>query len=116
VVRAVRALATTRVSILRGNTVNLFDDPSDAGTVVVVGVPMSIIETARSTTDHADDRMKTIQTLTGRCNWNVDVQQGDRLLDRDGATYYQVTAVSTVSNPILRNDRRLDLIRVPTTS
>lgn len=111
-----RSLATTRVSVLRGTGTSLFDDPTDAGTVVTVGVPISIIETARSTTDHADDRQKTVITYTGRCNPNVDIRQGDRLLDRDGVTYYQVDAATTVSNPITGNDRRLDLSRVPTTS
>lgn len=109
-----RALATTRVSILRGSTVNLFDDPSDAGTVVASGVPMAITETSRATTEHADDRQKSVLAYTGRCNPTVDVRQGDRLLDRDGTTYYQVTAATTVSNPITGNDRRLDLERVPT--
>lgn len=111
-----RALATTRVSVLRGTGTSLFDDPTDAGTVVTVGVPIAIIETARSTTDHVDDRQKTVITYTGRCNPNVDIRQGDRLLDADGVTYYQVDAATTVSNPITGNDRRLDLSRVPTTS
>ena len=113
-VRAVRALATTRVSVLRGTGVNLFDDPGDTGTVILVGVPISIVETSRASTQHVDDRQQTIQALTGRCNPNVDIRQGDRLLDRDGATYYQVLSSSVVSNPITGNDRRLLLQRVPT--
>lgn len=111
-----RALATTRVSVLRGTGTSLFDDPTDTGTVVTVGVPISIVETQRSTTGHVDDRQKTVLTFTGRCNANVDIRQGDRLLDRDGVTYYNVVAATTVSNPITGNDRRLDLERVPTTS
>jgi hypothetical protein len=110
----VRALPTTRVSVLRGSTVNVFDDPTDAATVVLVGVPMAITETARTTTDHADDRQKSVFTYSGRCKYGTDVRQGDRLLDRDGVTYYAVRAVTTVSNPITKNDVRLDLERVPT--
>lgn len=109
-----RALPTTRVSILRGESTNIFADVTDASTVITVGVPIAITETGRATTSHADDRQKSVLTYTGRCSPKIDVRQGDRLLDKDGVTYYSVRAVTTVSNPITGNDQRLDLERVPT--
>lgn len=109
------ATVTDLVSILRGDSTNVFGDPVEANTVVATGVPFAIVEQARNTTKYATDHQKTLITYTGRCNAVVDVRQGDRLQTGAGVIYL-VTAASLVRNIMTGNDIRCDLDRVQQTT
>jgi hypothetical protein len=107
-----RAVATCRVTVLRGETTTALGDPADASTPVQDRVPFSILEQRRQTTRRADDRAQTVLYFTGRCSPRIDVRQGDRLQDESTGTIYLVTAVSRVASPIGTNDTRCDLEKV----
>lgn len=109
------ALATGTYTVLRGTTTNVFGDDSDAGTVVLTGVPVGLMEVAQANTRHADDRMQEVYTYRGRCDRGTDIRMGDQLVSESNATLvYQVTGTHQAENPILAQDRALDLERVPT--
>lgn len=110
------AQATHVVDVLRGGGVSFYGDPVDTDTVVVAGVPMSILESSRNTTTHADDRLQTVTALIGRCNREVDVRQGDRLRTAGGRVF-QVASVSRPVSSVMAADARLDLtwVRLPDT-
>lgn len=107
-----RSVATTTVTILRGETTSELGDPTAADTRVADRVPFSIMEQTRKTTRRADDRPQTVIYFTGRCSARVDVRQEDRVQDESTGTIYLVTAVSRVASPITTNDTRCDLERV----
>ena len=107
------AVPNVLVDIQRGAAVNSFGDDVDVATTVHASVPFSILEQHRTTSRRVDARAQTLLYYTGRCNGNVDVLMGDRLKDAAG-TYYLVTAISTVGNPISPSDVRVDLERVKT--
>jgi hypothetical protein len=106
-----QAIATTRVSILRGTSEDAWGDEQDTDTAVYTGIPASLIEQSRRVTTRDDPTPRIVRYAVARVPADTDVTDQDRLRDeRTGATYI-VDAVSVMTNPALAVDRRLDLRR-----
>lgn len=105
-----RAVPTGYVEILRGATTDDYGDPVD-GDTVVGRVLASVLEQRVQPTTGADDRVQQVYTYTGRLPHGTDVQEGDRLRDTASGMIYVIDNISTVNNPVQRNDVRLDLRR-----
>lgn len=80
-------LATTSVSVLRGETADAYGDVVDATTVVHEGVPASIVETSRTVTDPSSQTPRTIRAVTCVMPGWADVLNTDRLRDACGTVY-----------------------------
>ena len=107
-----RSIATTRVTILRGETTNAFGDPAAADTRVADRVPFSILQSSARTTRRADDRPNTVLAYIGRCSPRVDVRQEDRLIDERTGDIFLVTEVSRTGSTVTTNDSRVTLEKV----
>jgi hypothetical protein len=106
-----QAIATTRVSILRGTTTDTWGDEQDTDTALYTGIPASLIEQSRRVTTRDDPTPRIVRYAVARVPANTDVTDQDRLRDeRTGATYI-VDSVSAMTNPAIAVDRRLDLRR-----
>ncbi|WP_069769792.1 hypothetical protein [Streptomyces sp. LUP30] len=106
-----QAIATTRVSIIRGTTTDAYGDEQDTDTPVCTGVPASLTEQSRRVTSRDDPTPRIVRYAVARVPAGTDVTDQDRLLDeRTGATYI-VDATSSMANPASVPDIRLDLRR-----
>jgi hypothetical protein len=84
------AIATTRVSILRGTTTDGYLDVVDNGTVAASGIPASLLEQTRSSTRRADRRPQTVRSYACRLPASTDIHPDDRIRDeRTGLVYAQ---------------------------
>lgn len=105
------ARATTRVSVLRGTTVDVFGDEADASTVHASGIPASLVEQTRVATTRDDPTPRVIRYTVGRVPASTDVTEDDRIKDEQTNEIYIVTAVSKNANPAMQQPLRLDLKR-----
>jgi hypothetical protein len=106
-----QAIATTRISILRGTTTDAYGDEQDTNTPIATGVPASLIEQSRRVTSRDNPTPRIVRYAVARVPARTDITDQDRVLDeRTGATYI-VDAVSAMANPAMQVDRRVDLRR-----
>lgn len=106
-----QAIATTKVSILRGTTTDAYGDEQDTDTPVSTGIPASLIEQTRRVTTRDDPTPRIVRYAVARVPANTDVTDQDRVLDERTGAKYIVDAVSGMTNPTIQVDRRLDLRR-----
>lgn len=106
-----QAVATTKVSILRGTTTDAYGDEQDTDTPVHTGIPASLVEQSRRVTTRDDPTPRIVRYAVARVPASTDVTDQDRLLDERTGAKYIVDAVSAMTNPALAVDRRLDLRR-----
>jgi hypothetical protein len=106
-----QAIATTKVSILRGTTTDAYGDEQDTDTPVSTGIPASLIEQTRRVTTRDDPTPRIVRYAVARVPANTDVTDQDRVLDERTGAKYIVDAVSGMTNPAIQVDRRLDLRR-----
>jgi hypothetical protein len=106
------ARPNTTVSILRGTSTNVHGDVTDADTAQYRHVPMKISERNRLDTDPTSGMPRTVHHLIGRCGADVDIQDGDRLLDEQSGAIYALSSLSAPRSAMSVNDLRLDLQRV----
>lgn len=109
-----RTVATTTVTILRGETLNDFGDPAAGTTRVADRVPFSILQSGARSTRRADDRPNTVLSYVGRCSPRVDVRQEDRLIDERTGDIFLVTEVSRTGSTVTTNDPRIVLEKTTT--
>ena len=105
------ALATTRVSVLRGNTTDSFGDEADTTAVHASGIPASLIESTRQTFEPVTGTPRIVRTHIARVPQTTDVTEDDRIKDEATAEIYIVVSVSKNANPVLAQPLRLDLKR-----
>ena len=105
-------LATHRVTVLTGATVDEYGDPVDGTTVVATDVPMSIVESTRRTMDYAFGTPRTVRITVGRAPYGTPVGQGDRVADTLSPAVWLVDGVTQQTSPVLTPDLVLDLRRV----
>jgi hypothetical protein len=106
------ARPNTLVSILRGTTTNVHGDVVDGSTPQYQHIPVKLSELNRLDTDPTSGRARTIHHLVARCGADVDIQDGDRLLDEQTGLIYALSSVSAPRSAMSVNDLRLDLQRV----
>jgi hypothetical protein len=106
------ARPNTLVSILRGTTTNVHGDTVDSDTLAYQHIPMKISELNRLDTNPTSGRPRTIHHVVARCGADVDIQDGDRLLDEQTDLIYTLSAISAPRSAMGVNDLRLDLQQV----
>jgi hypothetical protein len=102
------ATPTTVVDVLRGTTTNEFSDLVDANTVVLAGIPASIIERNQRVHGPKNSEDRIVRIAKGRLPRGTNVIKGDRLRDRTG-TIYIIDNVYTQANPFWPQDLTVDL-------
>jgi hypothetical protein len=102
------ATPTTRVDVLRGTTTNDYEDVVDADTVVLTGIPASIIERSQRIHEPKDGQNRIVRIAKGRVPHGTGVLKGDRLRTTDG-TVYVIDNVYQQANPFWQQDQSLDL-------
>lgn len=103
---------TDVVEILRTSR----SDPDEMGDAVSVDevidrVTASITEISSRVFDPDDQRLTIAELVIGRIDPDVDVQERDRLVTRDGISY-EVLSVSSPSSSVRRPSQRLELRRI----
>lgn len=105
------AIATTRISILRGTTTDAYGDEQDTDTPIATGIPASLTEQSRRVTTRDDPTPRIVRYAVARVSAGTDVTDQDRVKDERTGAVYIVDAVSSMANPALTADLRLDLRR-----
>ncbi|MFF7130395.1 hypothetical protein [Streptomyces sp. NPDC008240] len=106
-----QAVATTRISILRGTTTDAYGDEQDTDTPVATGIPASLTEQSRRVTTRDDPTPRIVRYAIARVPARTDVTDQDRVRDERTGAIYSVDAVSSMANPAVTPDLRLDLRR-----
>lgn len=106
-----QAIATTRLTVLRGTTVDAYGDEQDTDTAVAVSVPASLTEQSRRVTTRDDPVPRIIRYTIARVSAGTDIRDQDRVRDERTGVVYIVDAPSSMANPVLAVDLRLDLRR-----
>jgi hypothetical protein len=81
-------VATTRVDVLRGSTVDPLGDESGGDVEAYTDRRASIIERTRSVLDPSSGEPRTIRKITGRLDADVELEDGDRIRDRGTGKVY----------------------------
>jgi hypothetical protein len=105
-------VATTRISVLRGETTDAFGDPIELDNQVASGVPASILEQQSRAQRPVEGRTDNVRSYTMRVNPNVQVRRDDRIRDLNTNAIYTVDEVVTPVNPAGHAPRRIVLRRV----
>jgi hypothetical protein len=83
-------LANTRLTIMRGTTVNAYGDESDVGSPIATGIPAAVTESSKQVWDPATQQPRTVRT--SKCvvpGW-VDVVNSDTLLDETTGNAFMI--------------------------
>lgn len=105
------AIATTSIAILRGTTTDAYGDEADMDTPVHTGIPASLTEQSRRVTTRDDPTPRIVRYAVARVAAGTDVTDQDRIQDERTGAIYSIDAVSSMANPALTADLRLDLRR-----
>jgi hypothetical protein len=105
------AIATTTLAVLRGTTSNAWGDEQDTDTPVHAGIPAALTEQTRRVTTRDDPTPRIVRYAVSRVAAGTDVTDQDRVRDERTGAVYIVDAVSSMANPALTADLRLDLRR-----
>jgi hypothetical protein len=108
----VYALATCTASILRGTTVDEYQDVVDSDTAVYTGVLFSIQETNSSVFDPATQTRRVVRRLVAACQSDTDLQIGDRVRDDTHGITYIVNNVTQPGGVGWDSDLAVDLKRI----
>jgi Mg-chelatase subunit ChlD len=106
-----QAIATTRLTVLRGTTTDAYGDEQDTDTPHATGIPASLTEQSRRVTTRDDPTPRIVRYAVARVTAGTDVQDQDRVRDERTGAIYIVDAVSSMANPAAAADLRLDLRR-----
>jgi hypothetical protein len=107
----VLAVATTRLTVLRGTTTDAYGDEQDTDTPVHTGIPAALTEQSRRVTTRDDPTPRIVRYAVARVTAGTDIQDQDRVRDERTGAVYIVDAVSSMANPAAAADLRLDLRR-----
>lgn len=106
-----QAIATTTLTVLRGTTTDAYGDEQDTDTPVATGVIAALTEQSRRVTTRENPTPRIVRYAVARVPAGTDIRDQDRVRDeRTGATYI-VEAPSSMANPAMAADLRLDLRR-----
>jgi hypothetical protein len=105
------AIATTLISVLRGTATDAYGDERDVDTAVATRIPASLTEQTRRVTTRDDPTPRIVRYAVARVKAGTDVTDQDRVRDERTGAIYIVEAVSSMANPAVTADIRLDLRR-----
>lgn len=106
------ALATTKVTILRGTVTDDVGDVLDTATPYKTGVIAALIESNATTWDAATQQRRTVRRITLTLPSGTDVLSSDQILDEETGYVYSITQLTQPNAPGLVPDLDLILQRV----
>ena len=106
-----QAIATTLISIFRGTDTDAFGDERDTSTPIATSIPASLIEQTRRVSGRENPTPRIVRYAVARVPARTDISEDDRVLDQRTGAKYIVDAVSSMANPAMQVDRRVDLRR-----
>lgn len=104
--------ATTKVSILRGQSEDEWGDTIDNNTVVASGVLASILEQKTWSSPEVSTQPHNYRYARLRVKKGTDVRTNDRIKDERTNDIWLITNISPIQNPVLGQDLRIDLMFV----
>jgi hypothetical protein len=104
--------ATTTVDIYRGETVDSYGDPADTDAPLHTALPASIIERSKTIRNQDTRTSEVVRVYTGRMYASAEVQNEDRIRDRNTGIYYVIDGIAQPANPAATADLQLDLRRL----
>ena len=108
------ALASTTCSILRGTTTNgwgdVIDDPD--ATVIASGVSVCLDVTNTNAFDPTTQQIRTIRSIHGAIQSDIDITANDRLRDDATGVIYIVESVTDTLGPGFVGDLEMVLKQV----
>jgi hypothetical protein len=109
----VKARATTRVTILRGETApDEYLDTNAALTPAYTGIPASIIERTQHMFSVDYPNPTIVRYVTGRVGAETDIQENDRILDEWTGVIYAIDDSIKPNSPVNSPDIRMNLKQV----
>lgn len=109
-------IPTTTVTVLRGSTVNDYDDEVDGTSAVYTKIPASIIETEPLIETTSEGTPRTIRRFRTRIPARVILKDDDRIKDERTGDIYIIDAIIRAQNPVFTPERRVNLRRVGDTN
>jgi Mg-chelatase subunit ChlD len=106
-----QAIATTLLTVLRGTTTDAYGDDQDTDTVVQTSIPASLTEQSRRVTTRDNPTPRIVRYAVARVAAGTDIRDQDRVRDERTGAVYIVDAPSSMANPAMAVDLRLDLRR-----
>lgn len=103
------ARATTTISILRGEDTDDWGDPIDLATPVETGVIASIIEYKTYSKGEITTQPRNIRYARLRVRSDLDIRTNDRVKDERTEDIWVIVNISSIQNPAIGLDRRVDL-------
>lgn len=110
------ALATTRVSILRGAAVDDVGDEYDTGDVFATGIIAALVEKSHTVWDAATQQRRTVRYMACTVPSTTDVLTTDRIKDEETGIVYSIREVTQPLAVGLTPDLDLELVRVTSTT
>ena len=104
--------ATTKISILRGQSTDDWGDTIDNDTVVASGVLASILEQKIWSSPEVSTQPHNYRYARLRIRKNIEVQVNDRIRDERNNQTWMITNISQYQNPVVGQDKRIDLMFV----
>lgn len=108
-------IATTTVTVLRGEGTDGYGDPIDLDTPVATGRPASILETVSRAKRPVEGRTDNVRSYAGRVRMGpggVELKKDDRVRDERTNITYTVDEIVQPTNPVGHAVTRLVLRRV----
>lgn len=107
---------TTTVTVLRGSTVNDYDDEVDGTTPVYQKIPASISEQEPEVQTGSEGMPRKIRKFRSRIRGKLVLKEGDRIKDERTGDIYIVDAIVKSQNPVFTPELRVNLRRVGDTN
>lgn len=106
-------VATTTVTVMRGEGTDRFGDPIDVDAAIHDNVPASIIEQGMNSRSRpVDGRTDQVRGYTLRIRANIELRKGDRVRDERTGAVYTFDEETTKANPVGHRVRRATLRKV----
>lgn len=104
--------ATTKVTIYRGESTDEWGDPVDNNTIVASGIIASILEQKIWSSPEVSTQPHNFRYARLRIRKNIVVQTNDRVHDERNNQTWLITNISSLQNPVVGQDKRIDLMFV----
>jgi hypothetical protein len=104
--------ATTTISIFRGESTDEWGDPVDNDTIVASGVIASILEKKTWSSPEVSTQPHNYRYARLRIRKTIEVQTNDRIKDERNNETWLITNISSLQNPVVGQDKRIDLMFV----
>ena len=104
--------ATTRISILRGESTDEWGDPVDNDTVAASGIQAAITEVNQDSSNEVTGIPRTVRRAILRVGSEVDLRTNYRIYDEWNDETWTINFISRVQNPVCAMDTKAEIQRV----